>query len=56
MLLKDAAGVDISNIAAKSDFIALKAEVDKLDIKKLVHVQTGLNDLETRVDIQILVS
>ena len=28
--------VDTSNLAAKKDFIALKAEVDKLEINKLV--------------------
>ena len=31
-------GVDASDLAAKKGFIALKAEVDKLDIKKLVYV------------------
>ena len=38
------------NLAAKSDFIALKAEVDKLDIDKLVNVPTSLNNLKTKVD------
>ena len=40
--LNDATGFDTSNLAAKSDFIALNTEVDKLDINKLVNVPTGL--------------
>ena len=32
--LKNAAGIDTSKIAAKSDLVSLKAEVDKLDINK----------------------
>ena len=32
--------VDTSNLAAKGDFVALKAEVDKLDINELVNVPT----------------
>ena len=55
MLLKklnDAIGVDTSNLAAKSYFIALKAKVDKLDINKLVNVNipTSLDNLKTKVD------
>ena len=34
----------------KKEFIALKAEVDKLDINKLVNVPTSLNSLKTKVD------
>ena len=41
---KDVIGVLTSNLAAKSDFIGLKAEVDKLDIVKLVNVPTNLNN------------
>ena len=33
--LDHATGVDTSDLAAKKDFIALKAEVDKLGINKL---------------------
>ena len=43
--LEHATGVDEYNLAAKSYFIALKAEVDKLDIKKLLNAPTGLNNL-----------
>ena len=45
-----ATGVDSSELAAKKDFIPLKAEVDKLDINKLVNVSTSLNNLKTKVD------
>ena len=48
--LDHATGVDTSDLAAKKDFIALKAEVDKLDINKLVNVPTSLNNLKTKVD------
>ena len=37
-------------LAAEKDFIALKAEVHKLDIGKLVNVPNSLNDLNTKVD------
>ena len=40
---------DLSNYATKKDFIALKAEADKLDIDKLVNVPIRLN-LKTKVD------
>ena len=34
----------------KKDFIALKAEVEKLDINTLNNVTTTLNNLKTEVD------
>ena len=34
----------------KSDFIALKADVDKLDNNELATLPTGLNNLKTKVD------
>ena len=34
--LDHATGVDRSDLAAKKDFIALKAEADKIDINKLM--------------------
>ena len=37
-------------IRSYSNFIALKAEVDKLEINKLVNVSTSLNNLKTKVD------
>ena len=42
--LEHATCVDTSNLAAKKDFIALKAEVEKLDINDLVKIPTGWND------------
>ena len=43
-------GIDMSDLATKKDFIALKTEVDKLDINKVVNVSTGLNDLKTKTN------
>ena len=48
--LEDATGIDTSDLAAKKDFIALKAEVRKLNINKLVNVPTTLNNLKTKVN------
>ena len=36
--LKNATGIDTSKLATKSDLASLKAEIDKLDIEKLVPV------------------
>ena len=43
-------GVDTTDLAAKEDFITLKAEVDKLEIKKLVKVPISLNNLKAKAD------
>ena len=48
--IEHAASVDTSDLAAKKDFIALKAEVDELDINKLNNVPTSLNNLKTKID------
>ena len=48
--LDHATGVDTFDLAAIKDFIALKDEVDKLDINKLVNVPNNLNNLKTKVD------
>ena len=48
--LDHATGVDTTDLPAKKDFIALKAEVDKLYINKLVNVPTILNNLKTKVN------
>ena len=45
-----ATGVNTSDLAAKTDFITLKAEADKIDINKLVNVPTSLNDLKTKIN------
>ena len=46
--LEHATDIDTSELAAKKDFNALKAEVDKLDINKLASVSTSLNNLKTK--------
>ena len=47
--MKHDTGVDISNLAAEKDFIALKAEVDQLDISRVINDITGLNNLRATV-------
>ena len=41
--LKGARGVNMSNLAAKSDLASLKAEVDKIDVNKLKNVPVDLS-------------
>ena len=48
--LKNATGIDTFKLAAKSDLISLKAEVDKLDIDKLQSVANDLGNLKSKVD------
>ena len=48
--LDHATAVDTSDLPAKKDFIALKAESDKLDVNKLKNVPTSLDNLKTKVD------
>ena len=43
--LGHATAVDTSDLAAKKDFIPLKAEVDKRDINKLANTPTSLNNI-----------
>ena len=45
--MNDVTDVDTSNLVAKKDFIALKVEVDKVDINELVNVPNGLSNLKT---------
>ena len=40
----------VSDLAAKNAFIALKTKVDKLGINKLVNVPTSLNNLKIKVE------
>ena len=54
--LKGATGVDKFNLTAKRDFIALKAEVGKLDINEFVNVPAGFSNLKTKTktnDIEV---
>ena len=48
--LKNAAGVDTSDFAKKTDLAYLKSDVDKLDIDKLKNVPSGLSSLKGKVD------
>ena len=48
--LDDTTDLDTSDLSAKKDFIAWKAEVDKLDINKLLSLPTSLNNLKTNED------
>ena len=48
--LNHATSVDTSDLTAKKEFIRLKAEVDKLDINRIVNVLNSLNSLKTTVD------
>ena len=43
--LKNATGIDTSKLAAKLDLVTLKAEVDKLDIDKLIPIPVDLSKL-----------
>ena len=49
-----ATGVDTSDLAAKKNFIVLKAEVDKLDINKLSNVPIDLKKLSDAVDNEVV--
>ena len=42
---KNETGIDTSKVAAKSDLARLKAEVDKLDINKLISIPVDLSKL-----------
>ena len=48
--LKDATGIDTSNSTDKKDFGVLKADLDKIDISKLLCVPTHLDNLKLKVD------
>ena len=48
--LKNATGIDTSEIAAKFDLVSLKAEVDKLDVDKLKGVPTDLSNFKSKID------
>ena len=48
--LKNATGIYTSKLAAKSDLVNLKTEVDKLDIDKLKNAPSNLSNLKSRKD------
>ena len=45
-----ATDIDASDLAAQKDLIAMKNEVDKLDINKLTNVPASFNNLKAKVD------
>ena len=48
--LKNATGIDTTKLAAKSNLVNLKTEVDKLDIDKLKSLPTNLSNLKSKLD------
>ena len=52
--LKDATCVDTFKSDAKKDFIVLNAEVDKLDLGKLINVLSGLKNLKNKGDDSVV--
>ena len=48
--LKNAAGVDTSDFAKKTDLANMKFEVNKLDIDKLKNMSSNLLNLKSKVD------
>ena len=48
--LEKATSVDTSNLAVKSNFTALKNEVDKLHINELGNFPTSFNNFKTKLD------
>ena len=52
--LKNATGVDTSNLGTRSDLAKLKAEVDKLDVDQLKTVPTDLGKPSNVVDNDIV--
>ena len=52
--LDHATVVDTSDLAAKNDFIASKAEVE-LDINKLDNVLTSLNNFKTKIISNLII-
>ena len=43
--LKNATGIDTTKLTGKSDLVSLKAEIDKLDIDKLISVPVDISKL-----------
>ena len=52
--LKNAAGIDASKLALKSNLASLKSEVDKKDIDKLKTVRADLSKLSNVVNNDVL--
>ena len=52
--LKNATGIDTSKLAAKSDLASLKAEIDKLDIDKLIPVPVDSSKLRDVIKNEVV--
>ena len=52
--LKKATGVDTSKLAAKSDLVSLKAEIDQIDVDKLKAVPVDLSKLRDAVNNEVV--
>ena len=52
--LKNATGIDTFKLAAKSNLISLKAEIDNLDIDKLVPVAVDLGKFNNVVNNDVV--
>ena len=52
--LKKATGVDTSKLAAKSDLVSLKAEIDQIDVDKLKAVPVDLSKLRDVVNNEVV--
>ena len=48
--IKHSTCTDVSDLADKKNFIALKVEIGKLNINKFANIPTRLNNLQTKVD------
>ena len=54
LVFQNATVIDTSKLAAKSDLVSLKAEVDQLDIDRLVPAPVGLSKLSDVVKTMLL--
>ena len=54
LVFQNATVIDTSKLAAKSDLVSLKADVDQLDIDKLVPAPVGLSKLSDVVKTMLL--
>ena len=52
--LKNATGVDTSKLAAKSDLVELKAEIDNIDVDKLRDVPVDVRKLSNVVNNDVV--
>ena len=51
---KNATGIDISKLAAKSNLVSLKAEVEKIDVDRLKTVPVDLSKLSKIVKNEVV--